>query len=357
VSVIFGNKTNPDAVFNSSEKKSGLSVSPVVGVIIVALVCGCMVGAYMLGFKAGHTNGLELALANSLAQVVRSPIARTDDRIINQNDDSDVYAKLREPAAIKETSAAANTEVSKEVKEFLQPTPTISEKALSEKAAQDKKLEIEAQEVKSVTSPQSEKKNADMAAIERALNEAKQEEPGKKVDDPSVRVIGSNNRNADQSEQLQENLEAGLPSKPEQEVEDFREPETFSPDKSKSKLETASLTKNAKKAEEAESKNSTKDRKAQEKPASTLEKTGPALTSGWYSQVAAPRSLNEAQSIASKLKSAGFKAKIETAQVRDEKYYRVVVGPEANRQAADKTLILLKKQNAVKAEPFIRMVR
>jgi cell division septation protein DedD len=78
---------------------------------------------------------------------------------------------------------------------------------------------------------------------------------------------------------------------------------------------------------------------------------------GWYAQIAAPKAASDASSLASNLKRSGFAAVIETADVRGEKYYRVIVGPEKSKVQADVLLKQLKREPYITGDPFLRMVK
>lgn len=379
--MIFGKKTRPETAFNSNPEstKAGLTVSPWIAVILISLAGATMVGAYLLGFKSGHTSGRELALANSVSHVVRSPIAKSSIDTSNNNDSSDVYAKLKEPAALRQEAEINQAEVSKEVKNFLQPTPTFSPKTGTPSTKTDPaaKESFEAKELNNqvvVNAALQERKQADTAAIQRALSEAKNEEEQvlgnninvaqeSKIDeagtngDKAIRVIGGGDK------PLPKDQKAAAPPivAPDAKVvarnaapiekEDFNEiPKAKKAlDANKQKqvavVKTKPMAKPTVKIAEVSKIDAKKSAKTQ------------SLLPGWYSQVAAPRSLTEAQNVSGKLRNSGFKARIETAEVRDEQYYRVVVGPESSRLAADQVLMKLKKQTSVKTEPFIRLIK
>ena len=82
-----------------------------------------------------------------------------------------------------------------------------------------------------------------------------------------------------------------------------------------------------------------------------------ALTPGWYLQVSAARNSGEASAVAKKLKSAGLKPVIETAQVNKSTYYRVVLGPYPNKDAATSARRAAISSNAAKGEPFLKQVK
>jgi cell division septation protein DedD len=83
----------------------------------------------------------------------------------------------------------------------------------------------------------------------------------------------------------------------------------------------------------------------------------PKLNRGWYVQVGAPESLDEANKIASQLKDSGFPVSIEKAQVQSQTYYRLLVGPEDNRVQGERLLEQVKRERYIKAQPFLRMSR
>lgn len=64
----------------------------------------------------------------------------------------------------------------------------------------------------------------------------------------------------------------------------------------------------------------------------------------WVVQVASLGSSGSANELAGKLKSAGFTAFVEKAEVRGKLYYRVRVGPEVDRDAAERAAARLRQQ-------------
>jgi cell division septation protein DedD len=81
------------------------------------------------------------------------------------------------------------------------------------------------------------------------------------------------------------------------------------------------------------------------------------VPSGYFAQVAAPKNLSDAESVARKLKKSGFPVIVEVANVRGEEYYRVLVGPEQNRVHADRLVGQLRSERYLAAPPFIRQVK
>ncbi len=64
----------------------------------------------------------------------------------------------------------------------------------------------------------------------------------------------------------------------------------------------------------------------------------------WVVQVASFGSSASADGLAEKLKSAGFTAFVEQAQVRGKRYFRVRVGPETSRKSAERTAATLRER-------------
>ena len=81
------------------------------------------------------------------------------------------------------------------------------------------------------------------------------------------------------------------------------------------------------------------------------------VPSGYFAQVAAPKNLSDAESVARKLKKSGFPVIVEVANVRGEEYYRVLVGPEQNRVHADRLVGQLRSERYLSGPPFIRQVK
>jgi len=77
---------------------------------------------------------------------------------------------------------------------------------------------------------------------------------------------------------------------------------------------------------------------------------------GWFAQVAAPGDKEDAIGLASMLHQAGFPVLIENARVRGQNYFRVLVGPEENRQLAERLVSQLKRERYLYDDPFIRLV-
>ncbi|RIL04737.1 MAG: hypothetical protein DCC75_12335 [Proteobacteria bacterium] len=81
------------------------------------------------------------------------------------------------------------------------------------------------------------------------------------------------------------------------------------------------------------------------------------ISRGWYAQVAAPKSLSEAQKLTNSLRGSGFEVVIENASVRGVQYYRVLVGPETTKDRGDRLISQVKREPYIKGDPFLRVVK
>lgn len=99
---------------------------------------------------------------------------------------------------------------------------------------------------------------------------------------------------------------------------------------------------------------------APKKPAAisvTEVKTLSPPTPGWYIQIAATKTKEDADRIATKIKSRNYLASHEMAKVGNSTYYRVLVGPYTTRAEAEKNRQKISKKKLTKAAPFLKRVR
>lgn len=326
----------------------GWRISTVSILILMIVFSACLFVAYYLGLRAGKTAGLELAHENSLAQVIRMPVSRAvyDKQVaeVNRDQTSDIYKQLAKTKQDTKDNNQQISEPSKEVKELLKPTATAS--ALLK---QQDQVTLAAEPTIQLAKGKQENVEAIRDALEQ-LNPKNQNDsemipdgsPSATDSSPSVRVINPQEEQQ-QSKKLVE----------EQSV--LNQQEDFLLEKKNTNLLPTSTPKTKPTIKPTATAVQKKTAVAVKTPvAQNLSKK---LSAGWYSQVAAPKSLKEAQTVANNLKKSGFKAMVESAQVGDQQYYRVVVGPESSRLAAEQSLARLRKQSSLKAEPFVRLVR
>lgn len=82
-----------------------------------------------------------------------------------------------------------------------------------------------------------------------------------------------------------------------------------------------------------------------------------SLVKGWFVQVAASQEKADADKLIEKLKTNGFKASIEVALVREQKYYRVLVGPESSKELADRLLTQVSREPYLDGTPFLKFIK
>lgn len=92
------------------------------------------------------------------------------------------------------------------------------------------------------------------------------------------------------------------------------------------------------------------------KPGSKFLKEG-TVPRGWYVQAAAVTTEDEAQSAAGKLVSSGFPVVIEDVKIGKKQYYRILVGPEPEREPALRMVEQVKRERLLKGDPFLRRAK
>lgn len=89
-------------------------------------------------------------------------------------------------------------------------------------------------------------------------------------------------------------------------------------------------------------------------------KTSPVnnLAAGYYVQVAVAATEKDASITMNKLKRSGFPAIIEESRAESGKltYYRVLLGPEANRTISERMSAQVAREPYIKARPFVRLL-
>jgi cell division septation protein DedD len=108
---------------------------------------------------------------------------------------------------------------------------------------------------------------------------------------------------------------------------------------------------------EAAAGSQTADSSSTQSPSASAGMVKQVLPPGYFAQVAAPKRLQEAQDVARRLKRSGFPVVIETAHVRGEDYYRVLVGPEDGKVQAERLVDQLKRESYLSGTAFLRRVK
>lgn len=272
-----------------------LALGPLQVTSLLGLVMGSMVCAFALGYFSGRRNGFDLAREADLTTAMRLPIVESASRDAIQSDE--IYAKLNENSIAKIT---LDSESGKEEPQKLEPIKTIEESPILAKTESTENI------------------TAAASAI-----------PPK---------ADSNNPSQDT------NIKPKVDTLPVKETESA---------KSVKKVTVEKKTEPAKTAIEKPATTKIIPSSQSESP----KKEALTLNPGWYAQVAAPRKREDAEAVISKLRGSGFQATIETAEIRGQSYYRVLVGPEKSAELSKRLVAQLSRESYVKGTPFVKQVR
>ena len=286
-------------------------------VTLLGLVLGGFTAAYFFGYRVGRTEQFELKSAEALEKMPRIPIPEEEkpqkvpERLV-----SEVYAKLQDgnlpPVDEEKNPEKEDTELE------LKPVKIVPLER-EEAPPKEEKTLADLEEPKKTTEKEAEKKAQSEEAKVVKKEEVVAEKPvAKKVEEP-VKVEAT-----PKPTEAPKQAVAGL-------------------------FELGNTQKKAAETKAVPAKTLTRS-----KTASSSSK----LISGWYVQLAAHETPNEAESLLKLLKENGFlDAKIQTATVDGKKYYRVLVGPEETTLLAKRLRDQLKREPYVQFKPYLRRVQ
>ena len=288
-------------------------------VIFLGIVTGSMACAFYLGFSSGRSVGFESALERSIANSTRLPVIGEG---LPQKDDSssEVYAKLSQPANLEEDKANPDEQVIP--LDSIKTTDAAPIKDAAEVKGTEDKIKNDSGSALGVGSV-FKSSGADAGKAHEILNDgAKENKPKGTLGD----LIKGKSQASTESAVIPEKVKVkeSLPVKA----------ATTTTLKAESKPEVKAVPK--------------------EKSNSLVRDVIPA---GWYAQVAAPKKMQDATALSSKLKASGFAVMIEVARVRGEEYYRILVGPEQNRAQAERLVGQVKRESYLPGSPFLRVVK
>lgn len=312
----------------------------------LGLSLGCIFGAYGLGFVSGKSVGFESARSSSGSEVAKLSVTDPLSERAAERNPSGIYDRLNAPAVLEQEPAPskADGKAGAKAKSVLDATAEkvrqIQEQQQAEEAAAQK--------------DSFDSTNSSLSQLEQMLGS----EDGAAVEPPAadnVRMLGSTQgkvgntaaqvapSKADAAQQktvgslLDERLARASQGQPQGAYEEQDSGRVIGvvapPQKSEPKAAPAK----------------------ESPPASRIPITK-KLQKGFYAQVQAPESLNEAEVLARKLRDSGFPVAIEAAAKNGQTFYRVMVGPELKKIQADRLVEQLKGERAVKGTPFIRSV-
>lgn len=302
-------------------------------VMLLGLITGCMACAFYLGFYSGQSTGFEHALDRALANAPRVPLTSGEEERVVEDDIAErVYARLGE----QNLEIAPEDTVIKEERVVAEPSGSLEERLAAPAGEEAKLAEKEevavpaAQEVAALNSGQDKKLGEILEQAEKSAAAPKSPESVSPV------IVAKGDTKPAMA------IEAAKPAQNEAAI----------------RVGVGSLSANAGAATQ-----STRTTKPAPPPVENKTTGGSSeyirsvLPKGWYAQVAAPKKLEDSHAIAAKLKASGFPVMIERANVRGEEYFRVMVGPEGSREMGNRLVQQLKRESAVKSDPFIRMVK
>jgi len=358
---------------------------PVHLIAALGLVTGCLAVAFYLGFFSGQKIGIETALQNNLATAMRLPIGSEGEENALEDGLSDVYAKLgdaelgreesgikvvkgKEPSNGKIAAERSSSSVLDKVVPELAPIQVASRAGAGASTRTKGQADVtrgkDADESKVIqgviySAPADKIMVAQGTESSPSWREGVDSNTGVRVlgggsgVPPAENAVKSGKTLGSLSEEAEHRAVVKIESQAAAQVQSA--PEEIAGRLTKHSTD-AKLPASAS-ASAADQESQARMARPLEGKSATVKAAGKIVPRGWFAQIVAPRSHEEAETMASKLRQSGFAVVIENARVRGEEYFRVLVGPEESRQQAERLLAQLKREPYVKGEPFIRMVR
>lgn len=327
----------------TTELRFGLSIA----VTIIGLVIGCLVAAFVVGFRSGHTSGYEEATRASLASVPRFKISDSEQpEEVSKEMVSKVYERLKKKTELQEGEEKDVPElgVINQVKPPVVEMPKAKQPSKEAnkdiaKVNEENSLDILPKEVslKDVAVPKTKDKNIDslLGANTQIKEEAKPATLGGLFELGNSGKPDDDVRSKSDQGLKNENESSNLVKQQPQELAAVQQIVTEKP-------QNKDLLEEAKTAIEPK----------------LLPPQEENLRKGWYVQVAAPKSQQEANTMLEQLKNNGFRdSTLQTAVIKGEVYYRVLVGPEDTALLAQRLLEQVGREPYVKFKPFLKRVQ
>ncbi len=319
-------------------------------IVLIGVISGSLLCAFVIGYFSGQKVGFENALASSAVQAPRYKVEVASDNSAQESDSaSEVYAKLSDS---KSTSKKVQAEELPDVAEIqnAETAPVIDELVtdlLDEEVPEEPEVADSKTKDSNVTmrvlgeGAEPEKKLGDLSGSSKSAAAAKELEDQVAAKEALAKAEAAK---LEAAKLEAAKLEAGKIEATKAEIARLEKAKADAAKVEKAKAEAAKKQLQAEAA--ADKLNTTR------KPTATN-----TLPRGWYAQVGAPKDITDADGLAAKLRSSGFPVVIEKAEVRGDMYYRILVGPEENRQQGERMLDQVKRESYITGSPFIRMVR
>lgn len=309
-------------------------------VVWLGLALGSICGAYCIGFFSGRYVGFETGREVTGVEVAKLPVGDVIQESSSQSQDR-IYDRLNSPAVMADDSIAK-----------------AKDKAAARGASANQKvprlLDDNVVQAPVVASKESTARENSQGAIDQT-----QEDLANFLEDDSSGselIIGSESGLG--SGKPSENVRMLGGAKVAESVKTESKANVASVDVSKDTSVNALLDERIAKARGESAKDTISlDGAEATKNSDTATVARKVIPSGYFAQIAAPKTLAEAEGVAKKLKRSGFPVVVEPTSVAGQSFYRVLVGPEQNKVQADRLVSQLKGESYISGTPFIRKVK
>lgn len=312
-----------------------IKLGPLQVVVWLGLAIGAIFGSYFIGFFSGRYVGFETARTASGVEVPK--LALTEEFPEKQQKGwENVYGKLGGSAVVgQDEKPEANSK------------PAVPDQRIAKAVQESKREEFSTSDASSSVAVVKRDPLSDQDAIftqDLGGNDAViDESPSKEISGKGgeVRVLG---READAVDGVAKKVEAPVVAKGAVSAESA--PEVVA------KKAPAVVDEEA-----APSKPKTPTETKAKEPVKEKVSVVKRLPTGYFAQVAAPKTRGEAEELSRRLKKSGFPVVIEDNSTGRSPFYRVMVGPEDNKVQADRMLGQLKREKYLDGKLFVRQVK
>lgn len=312
---------------------------------LVGVVAGCMFVSFYLGLISGQRAGFESAQAMTTYNTVKMAVPDEFQLDLDNKElGSDAYAKLTDVVSSADLSGDQPSEMPK--LESIKNIDEIENNELNEDGSEPGAAlkELAKQQKSSILAPVESKPKLDprLAVLGKGLEV---ETVGRKS---NVATLGGKGTDSLSLTDKVGSKEVGENKKANKERNNQMNSDSSSATREPPRV-LALAGSNVNKVTEVP-KLSNQDR-------NQLSMVREVVPSGWYTQVAAPRSIRDAEELAERLKNNSLAVMIEMANVRGQEYYRVIVGPDPSRSSAQEHMSQVKSLKLVRGDPFVRLVK
>jgi cell division septation protein DedD len=337
-------------------------------VIVLGVIMGAMLCAFLVGWLRGESSGFERALTSSQSNMARFPITEERHGQEASPQVSEVYAKLNDSQALTGKSedegakdavpelGSIRTTSEAPIEEEVKSAPKVSDKAAATARKgsadvdllaqpQDELSEAKADGVTVLGASAAGERSKTLGSLvrEEAPQPAKSAAAAAQGEAASAAKVVLSAPASKEAARRSENItEEAVPSV------------KVKPEPAKAERAVTALAAGAGSSTAAKWKEAKPEQPMKEAPPASVTSN---LKTGWYAQIAAPQRVEDANKLAAKLRASGFPAVIEKAQVRGQQYFRVLAGPEGGRGQAEQLVGQLKRERYLSGDPFIRMVK